>query len=215
MRHSPAELIALARQYYPGIGVTPSTPEYRQTAEYRRIVERRRQAITTADYEVWRGLLRRLRDRFPECDVENAFPHFWAAGPVGAHVGGIRLPTLARDVGFHSLAFGVSFLVPYYVLHSYRYLFCDEPDGHGNLFPPAERRIELTPEEQPYADGIAREIEVAFPGYELMPPELGYVVVPYVQHPLRCAGEATIYDCLIDDLTIPPKTPPEPTQSHR
>ncbi|MDC3953117.1 hypothetical protein [Polyangium jinanense] len=99
----------------------------------------------------------------------------------------------------------MSFLVPYYVLHSYRYLFFDEPDGHGNLFPPAERRIELTPEEQPYADGIAQEIAVAYPGYELMPPEIGHVVVPDVQHPSKWAGEATIYDCLIDELTLPPK----------
>jgi len=205
MKHSPEALIELARQYYPGIGITPSTPEYRQTEEHRRLIERRRRAITSAEYEVWRGLLRRLRDRFPACDVENAFPHFWGAGPVGAHVGGICLPTLARDVGFHSLVFEVSFLVPYYVLHSYRYLWLDESDSHGNLFPPAERRFELTPEEQPYADGVAQEIAVVYPGYEFMPPEVGHVVVPDVQHPLKLAGEATIYDCLIDEQALPRK----------
>ncbi|WP_437912482.1 hypothetical protein WME73_35945 [Sorangium sp. So ce302] len=58
--------------------------------------------------------------------------------------------------------------------------------------------FELSPDEQPYAAGIAQEIEATW-GYERMPPEVGNVVVPDVATNLRRLGEARLYDCLFSD----------------
>jgi hypothetical protein len=55
--------------------------------------------------------------------------------------------------------------------------------------------FELPPDEQPYAAGIAQEIEATW-GYERMPPEVGNVVVPDVATNLRRFGEARLYDWL-------------------
>ena len=70
---------------------------------------------------------------------------------------------------------------------------------------PAERPIttrdvtlELSPEEQPYAAAMAREIETTY-GYEPMPPEIGNIIVPEVETASRRSGEATIYTCLMSD----------------
>jgi hypothetical protein len=61
-----------------------------------------------------------------------------------------------------------------------------------------ERSLDPTPEEQPCASWIAREIESMF-GYERMPSEVGKVIVPDVATNLRSLGEATLYDCLFSD----------------
>jgi hypothetical protein len=53
--------------------------------------------------------------------------------------------------------------------------------------------------EEPAVRDLAREIEAAFPGYELIPPELGEEVVPEVSTSERWFGEATIYACLLSE----------------
>ncbi|MGK4002385.1 hypothetical protein WMF31_07170 [Sorangium sp. So ce1036] len=58
--------------------------------------------------------------------------------------------------------------------------------------------FDLSPDEQPYAAGIAEEI-VATWGYEPMPPEVGRIIVPDVATDSRPLGEATLYDCLFSD----------------
>jgi len=66
---------------------------------------------------------------------------------------------------------------------------------------PVRRRdlsLDPSPDEQPYAAWIARDIEATW-GYERMPPEVGKVVVPDVATNLRNLGEATLYDCLLSD----------------
>jgi hypothetical protein len=55
-----------------------------------------------------------------------------------------------------------------------------------------------SPEEQPYAAWIAREIEATF-GCEPMPPEVGTALVPDVATQSRRRGEVRVYDCLFSD----------------
>jgi hypothetical protein len=58
--------------------------------------------------------------------------------------------------------------------------------------------FDFSPDEEPYAAWIAREIESVF-GHERMPPEVGSVIVPDVETNQRRFGEARIYDCLMSD----------------
>jgi hypothetical protein len=66
---------------------------------------------------------------------------------------------------------------------------------------PLQRRVidfEPSPDEQPYAAALTREIEATF-GCERMPPEIGNVLVPDVATNNRALGEARLYDCLLSD----------------
>ena len=62
------------------------------------------------------------------------------------------------------------------------------------------REISLVPgvEDQRCWDAIVPEIEATY-GCEPMPPEVGRVVVPDVATNHRRIGEATLYDCLLND----------------
>ena len=51
--------------------------------------------------------------------------------------------------------------------------------------------FDLLPEERPYAEWIAREIEATF-GYEPMPPEIGTVLVPELATPHLPGGEQAL-----------------------
>jgi hypothetical protein len=66
--------------------------------------------------------------------------------------------------------------------------------------PPTRREIhlDLSPEEQPYAAWLAREIEATW-GCARMPEEIGNIIVPDVATNLRGLGEARLYDCLLSD----------------
>jgi hypothetical protein len=62
---------------------------------------------------------------------------------------------------------------------------------------PATRRdirFDFSPEEQPCAAIVAREIEATY-GYEPMPPEVGHVIVPDVRTDSTYDGKVTLYDC--------------------
>jgi hypothetical protein len=58
--------------------------------------------------------------------------------------------------------------------------------------------FDLSSDERPYAEWIAREIETTF-GCERMPQEIGTVLVPDVSTDRRTLGEARLYDCLFSD----------------
>ena len=49
------------------------------------------------------------------------------------------------------------------------------------------------------ARAIAEEIEVTFPGYQPISPEVGLTVVPDVEAGGKSFGEATIFTCLFSD----------------
>jgi hypothetical protein len=61
-----------------------------------------------------------------------------------------------------------------------------------------DNRFDLSADEQPYAVGIAQNIEATW-GYERMTPEVGRVIVPDVATDHRLLGKATLYDCLFSD----------------
>jgi hypothetical protein len=78
----------------------------------------------------------------------------------------------------------------------------EEVDRDFEKRKPATRRdlrFDFSPEEQPYATTIAREIEATY-GYEPMPPEVGQVIVPDVETDSRMLDEARIYDCFFSDM---------------
>jgi hypothetical protein len=58
--------------------------------------------------------------------------------------------------------------------------------------------FDLSPDERPYAEWIAREIEATF-GVERLPAEVGDVLVPEVVTTRRSLGKARLYDCLFSD----------------
>jgi len=204
MKHSPAELIGIARQFYPRVGFWPSEPEYIDSPEYRRLVARRKQA--GADDGTWRTLLARLRTRFPDCGVANYAMHLAAGSSSASYSGQLHLPTRPPSVGHHMLWFHVSFLVPYYIVFSSRMLLLDEIDPVFQTRKcTIDERFDLQPEEQPYADGLGQEIEATFSGYAQMPREIGDVIIPDLQHDARQPGEATICDCLIEANWMPPR----------
>jgi len=204
MKHSPEALIELARQFYPPLGIYPYQPEYRETVEARRLAERRQQAV--ADYPSWIDFLGRLKERLPDCGVANKVMYLAKLPEGNCYAADLWLPTIAKEVGGHMLCFHVSFLVPYYVIHSGGFHWRSEFDSFGfRRSSPWEERFTLTPEEEPYAQKLVQEIVATFPGYELMPPERGYQTIPDLQHEGCAPGEATIYDCLIGDHWIPPK----------
>jgi hypothetical protein len=58
--------------------------------------------------------------------------------------------------------------------------------------------FELTNDEMPYTNVVAKEIEDHW-GHERMPPEVANIVVPDVATSVRGLGEATLFDCLMSD----------------
>jgi hypothetical protein len=131
MKHSVDELLETVYRHYPR-GVPNGVPEeapageprYEETEEYLRLVAARRRA--GADYEPWRALLRRLRDKFPECGVQDRAFHLPSGGFDASYSAWLRLPTSAPGEYEHSLGFLVSILVPYYVVYSTRTV--DDPE---------------------------------------------------------------------------------------
>lgn len=64
--------------------------------------------------------------------------------------------------------------------------------------PPSLRRdirFDLAPDEYPYAQVIASEIEAAFPGHSPMPAEVGQFVIPDVDAKRDLMRTSTLYDC--------------------
>jgi hypothetical protein len=66
---------------------------------------------------------------------------------------------------------------------------------------PLKRRViafDPLPDEKPYMDWLAGDIEATF-GCERMPPEVGNVIVPDVVTSNCGLGQARVYDCLLSD----------------
>ncbi len=61
-----------------------------------------------------------------------------------------------------------------------------------------EISFEISEDEEPFARGLAEEIEATYPGYTALPPEIGQVVLPDVND-LRAFGEVTLVDCLFTE----------------
>ncbi|WP_437737448.1 hypothetical protein [Sorangium sp. So ce1335] len=238
MTHTVEELLDVVYRHYPR-RVPYEDPGRVQTEEDRRLVDARRRA--GADSERWLGMLRRLREQFPENEIDNLSVHLMTGSHDACYSGSLYLPKVAGE-DRHTIEFRVSFLAPYYIVYSSRLV--DDPEElerertlrstppravtifvHDTVYilpawvgklvrlikpeliesPSIEDKptrqvvcFDPSPGEQPYATGIAQEIEATW-GYARMPPEIGGVVVPDVATNLRCPGEATLYDCLFSD----------------
>jgi hypothetical protein len=200
VKHSVNALLDLCYEVYPR-GVWLADAHYKDTPESHRQVEA--QGRARAEYHGrWRPMLARMKAQFPGCAVHDGSLHLWGSGFDPAYSGKLVLPVLAPEEGEHALAFQVSLLAPYYVIYNARFVWQKGGPGEGAA-PLHEVRLDLSPTDQPYARGLAQEIEAAY-GYEPMPLEVGRVGVPEVSTNRRAMGEATIYDCLLSDdwLTI-------------
>lgn len=122
MKHSVEELTAIAYQYFPR-GMSSSEPLCTETVEYRRRISARARA--SAEYDVWREMLRRIQARFPQelhpgVMVENRsiFLQSPTAGPSDlCFSGALWLPVSGLEEKQHQLAFLISFVAPYYVVY--------------------------------------------------------------------------------------------------
>jgi hypothetical protein len=193
MKHSTDELFSIAYRYYPR-GFPTDSPYYRETAEYRRLVEVRKRAGTGEEYEQWRRSLGRLKERLG-LDVENWSFHLAAGSCDACYSGKVVLPTLDPAIGSHELGILVSFLAPYFVVYSSRHFnLRHHPSGYKITTP--DIGLEFDAVETPYVRAIADWIETSYPGYESMPKEIGLIVIPEIDTGDRPFGEATVYDAL-------------------
>lgn len=202
MKHSVAELVDIAYQYFPR-GMQGDEPGYNQTPEARRRIEARVGA--SARFGEWVGMLRRLEQRFaafqaPELIVHNG-SHFLAS-PGASHLdrcftGAVSLPVRADWEEVHKVQFLVSFVVPYYTVYSISFPRVAKPEG--GLEPGPQISFDFSPDEVPFVKAIEEEVSRTFPGHEPMPPEVGKTIVPDVIGGGNLYGESTIYGCLFSD----------------
>ncbi|XXY45775.1 hypothetical protein WME91_37815 [Sorangium sp. So ce269] len=225
MKHSTEELLDVVYRHYPrGIDVIEQADieRYNETEEYARLVAARRRAATD---ERWHALLRRIHDRFPS-GVMNDSLHLPTGSLDACYSFSIFPPDAddSRTLWFH-ISFLVPYYWVYsWRLVQFRRrperfrvdicgahfvfsrsmldpkLVLDPGDERLNsiTFKGARVNFELSADELPYTEWVARDIEATF-GCERMPPEVGLVRVPDVAVNLRTLGEARLCDCLFTD----------------
>jgi hypothetical protein len=201
MKHSIAELCDIVYSYFPR-GMQGNEPDYKETPEYQRRMAARVPA--SGRFRDWCAMLDRLRARFPaelrDIGVQNG-SHFLASPGASTldrcFSGALWLHPRAPQETHHQLEFYVSFVAPYFFLHSSCMSPITGPAGADDV----DLRIsfDLTPDEVPFAAAIEEEIQRDFPGYERMPPEVGKTIVPEVVGGGNLYGESTIYGCLFSD----------------
>jgi hypothetical protein len=210
VKPSLEDLLPVIYQYYHPGSAGPDglgeLEEFNETPENLRLEAARKRAGYEAT--AWKGLLQRLRERFPACGLEGRLAHLQAGGYDAAYKGELELPfELRREHDQHALGFLVSFLVPYYLVYRRRCHVMDTaveqpPDWlDESLYRRANEAPVLwepltsafTEEEAPYAKGLAEEIEAAYPGYSPMPPELLELKVPGAWFDPYSCGTETVF----------------------
>ncbi|WP_438032947.1 hypothetical protein [Sorangium sp. So ce204] len=224
MKHSIDELLDIVYRYYPrGVGIADDVDEelIRQTEEHARLVAARIQASKD---ERWHSMLRRIGDRFPRM-LMNRSLHLVTGGCDGCYSFTIDL----RKPTSEPLWFQISFLAPYFIVHSSRTI--DVVKQTMDLFSVKFRGMKIIVYRSPFdPDFVSRPDDslkfvnvrtryVAFDlspeeqscaewisrdieatfGCERMPPEIGTVFVPDVTAGVRLPGEGRLYDCLFSD----------------
>jgi hypothetical protein len=134
MKHSLAKLLETVYQHYPR-GLAQDDPGYAKTEAYCRLSAARRRAGIGS--EAWNALLERADARFPGHGPLNRSLHLPMGTMDAAYSGYIfmditprlaspPMPTLLpRDMpmgGPHAIGFMISFICPYYVVYSSRYV---------------------------------------------------------------------------------------------
>lgn len=180
MTHS--ELLELVYRFYPR-GVFPYAPahvplherSYHDTDERRRVLDAARRG--GQDYPTWKAMIDRLGDQLV---LQDESLHLLSGGADPAYSARMYRPGDMNPgdplMSRASLSFHVSLLGPYYGVH-------DTGEQGGK-----EAAI------------IIGEIETTYPGYKLVPPEIGNEVVPDVGMDGVAFGAATIYVCLFSPV---------------
>ncbi|WP_437925418.1 hypothetical protein WMF37_41170 [Sorangium sp. So ce291] len=223
MKHNIDELLGIVYQYYPrGVGIKEDgdidVQRCTETEEHDRLVRARIQASKS---DRWRSMRRRLEDGFPGRFMSH-WLHLTAGFCDACYSFTIDMPeSTGRTLWFH-----VSFLVPYYIVHSSRTidivkqtrdLFTVEFRDVRFIVPrsPFDPRFVARPDDSQRFTIIRREYATfdllpdeqtcaewisgdieATFGCERMPPEIGTVLVPDVIAGLGLPGEVRLYDCL-------------------
>jgi hypothetical protein len=117
VKHSIEELLDVVYRHYPR-EIPSNDPRYAQSEEYQRLVAARRAAGAAA--EPWRGMLRRLDARFPECSALDGSLHLPTGGLDAGYCGSLHRTTPPPGEHSHTVDFRVSFLVPYYLVFGFR-----------------------------------------------------------------------------------------------
>lgn len=202
MKHSIPELVNLAYTLFPR-GMQGDEPDYEQTPEVLR--QAAAHAGASRQYATWRGLLRKLEGRFPEDRFPGVAVHdqsLYLQDPGGTvwarcFTGELWLPARSPGAKNRTLRFLVSFVVPCYVV----FRWCNElrERAAGTLDPQSATSFELSPDESAFAKVIIEEIELAYPGYAPIPPEVGRTVIPDIVTERKRFGEAEIFGCFFSD----------------
>jgi hypothetical protein len=226
MKHNVDDLLDIVYRYYPrGVGILDDgdidVQRCAETEEHDRLVRAR---IEASRSDRWRGLQRRIQDGFPGRFMNHSL-HLPAGGCDACYSFSIDMPeSTGRTLWFH-----VSFLVPYYIVHSSRTIdivkqtrdsFSVKFLGLHFIVPrsPFDPRLVARPDDGQKFAIITRKYATfdllpdeqpcaewisgdieATFGCERMPPEIGTVLVPDVMPGLRLPGEARLYDCLFTD----------------
>lgn len=226
MKHSLNELLDIIYRYYPrGVGITDDVDIQLRNAteEHARLVAAR---IRASKDDRWHAMLRRVEGRFPGM-VMNESLHLPSGGCDGCYSFRLDLTestgrTLWFQVSFLAPYYIIHgsrtieivkqqptdfFLVDFRGMH-FRVSrspldprLISNPDHEIPRTVTVKREyvtFELSPDEEPYADWVAQEIEAIF-GCERMPPEVGTALVPEVATDLRIPGEVRVYDCLFSE----------------
>jgi hypothetical protein len=219
MKHSTEDMRAIVYRHYPR-GIPAGDPRHEEAEESRRLVEARRHAA--AEIAPWLEMLKRLEAHFPGRTFVSQHCHLLAGAADACYTGYVELPKRGSSEHHHTLWMLMSFLAPYYVVHSSRvvddhekleelsrsatFMFINgvelpQDAVKKKLRREARRRevsLDLSADEQPFAREIAREIASTF-GPEPMPPEVGKIIVPDVDLNCRSFGQATLFNCLFTE----------------
>jgi hypothetical protein len=226
MKHTLEELLNIVYQYYPREIGSADDLEARArdgTEAHDRLVAARQRAATD---ERWRAMRNRISERFPEAPLVNYSLHLPTGEHDACYSFTLLLPkaTDSRALWFH-VSFLAPYYVTHswymgeiakrqgdfrVVFHGLIFFLRRDLLGPGLVLNPEELLSEsttmkgarvsfdLSSDELPYAQWIAREIETTF-GCEPMPPEVGTLPVPDVSVTQRGLGKARLYDCLFTD----------------
>ncbi|WP_437753702.1 hypothetical protein [Sorangium sp. So ce1389] len=224
MKHSLDDLLDIVYRFYRRGTGSADDVDFQirnETEEHARLVAARIQASKD---ERWHSMQRRIRDRFPGMFMNQSL-HLPAGDYDGCYSFTIDLPN-ATD---RTLWFEVSFLAPYYIVHSWRTVELVKQTSESFLveFRGMYVIVNRSPFDPAFVSrpddslrfATVKESYVAFDllpdewlcaewisrdieetfGCERMPPEIGTVFVPDVTVDLRLPGEVRLYDCLFSN----------------
>jgi hypothetical protein len=193
MKASRERLLEVVYRYYPR-GMDAADPRYASTPQQRRLVAARRAAAGEKQKARFHELTRRIQARLDAFTSDRSLQLHSGAGEAGYSAYALRKTAFAQQNMDERIGYCVSFLGPWYVVF-FRAKRESSRTGRPLATYPPQGLVTVQP---PYASVIAAEIEAVF-GYELMPEEIGSIVVPDVVTNYRRFGQATLYDCLLSD----------------